>query len=265
MPSTKYLEGKSAIITGSTSGIGLAIAKRLAELGANIVINGFGDKTEIDKLVQDIEKRWGGKVLYSSADVSKLFDIENMVKETLDAFGTIDIIVNNAGIQFVAPIHEFPAEKWDAILSINLSSSYKLIKAVLPSMLENNWGRIINIASTHGVVASAYKCAYVAAKHGLVGLTKVVALEIAESNITCNAICPGYVKTPLVEKQIAEQSKAHKIPENQIIREILLEAQPNKKFIQAEHIADFTAFLCSDSGSGMTGEILLMDGGWTAQ
>jgi 3-hydroxybutyrate dehydrogenase len=261
----KYLEGKSAIITGSTSGIGLAIAKRLAELGANIVINGFGDKTEIDKLIQDIEKHVAGKVLYSSADVSKLLDIENMVKEALGSFGTIDIIVNNAGIQFVAPIHEFPTEKWDAILNINLSAAYKLIKAVLPGMLANNWGRVINIASTHGVVASAYKSAYVAAKHGLVGLTKVVALETAETNITCNAICPGYVKTPLVDKQIAEQSKAHKIPEDRVIREILLKAQPNKKFIQAENIADFTAFLCSDAGSGMTGEILMMDGGWTAQ
>ncbi len=262
---TKPLKGKSAIITGSTSGIGLAIADHLSELGANIVLNGMGDKSQIEGLVNNISQKNSTKIIYSAADVSKTEDIHTMVKQTIDAFGKVDIIINNAGIQFVSPIQDFPQEKWDAIININLSAAYKLIKEVLPGMLKHNWGRIINVASTHGVVASAYKSAYVAAKHGLVGLTKVVALETAETNITCNAICPGYVKTPLVEKQVSEQAKAHKIPEDQVIREILLKAQPNKKFIQAEHVAAFAAFLCSEAAAGMTGEILLMDGGWTAQ
>lgn len=261
----KFLQGKSAIITGSTSGIGLAIAKHLSELGANILLNGFGDKAQIESEIRDLKQQNSIQVLYSPADMSKTEEIQTMVKEALNAFKRIDIIVNNAGIQHVFPIQDFPQEKWDAILNINLSSAFKLIKAVLPGMLEHNWGRIINIASAHGLVASPYKSAYVAAKHGLVGLTKVVALETAETNITCNAICPGYVKTPLVEKQIAEQAKAHNISEDRVIREILLKSQPNKKFIQAEHVAEFTAFLCSDAGEAMTGEILMMDGGWTAQ
>lgn len=260
-----FLQGKSAIVTGSTSGIGLAIARGLASVGANIMLNGFGDKSEIDKLVKELHDNFGGKIFYSAADLSKSEDIKNLVKEALKSFGTVDIIVNNAGIQHVAPLQDFPEEKWDAIINLNLSASFKLIKEILPEMISHNFGRIINIASAHAIVASPFKSAYVAAKHGLAGLTKVVALETAEKNITCNAICPGYVKTPLVEKQIAEQAKAHGIPEDKVVREILLKAQPNKQFIEAEAVAALTAFLCSDAGAGITGAILPMDGGWTAQ
>lgn len=261
----KFLKGKSAIVTGSTSGIGLAIAHELARVGANVMINGFGDKSEIDKIVKELQNQSGNNIVYSGADMSKTEDIEAMANDATRVFGAIDIIVNNAGIQFVAPIQDYPQEKWDAIIAINLSASFKLIKAVLPGMISRNYGRIVNIASTHALVGSAFKSAYVAAKHGMAGLTKVVAIETAEKNITCNAICPGYVKTPLVEKQIAEQAKAHNIPENQVVREIMLKVQPNKRFIEAEQVAALTAFLCSEAGSGITGALLPMDGGWTAQ
>ena len=260
-----FLKNRSAIVTGSTSGIGLAIAQGLCQAGANVMLNGFGDQKEIENLVKAFQKKYSGKVIYSAADMSKTSDIQSMVKEAEQAFKQLDIIVNNAGIQHVAPIQEFPLEKWEAIININLSAAYKIVKEVLPSMLKQNWGRIINIASTHAMVASPFKSAYVAAKHGLVGLTKVIALETAETEITCNAICPGYVKTPLVDKQIKDQAKVHHLPEERVIKEVLLKAQPNKKFIEAEHVSDLVLFLCSESGNGMTGSVLLMDGGWTAQ
>lgn len=260
-----FLKGRSAIVTGSTSGIGLTIAEGLCQAGANVMINGFGDKQEIEKLLKDLQKKHSSKIIYSAADVSKSSEIQIMAQEASEAFGHVDILVNNAGIQYVAPVQEFPLEKWDAIIAINLSAAYKLARETLPSMIEQNWGRIINIASAHGIVASPFKSAYVAAKHGLVGLTKVIALETAEKSITCNAICPGYVKTPLVEKQIKDQAIVHSISEDRVIKEVLLKAQPNKQFIAAEHLSDMVLFLCSESGKGVTGSVLAMDGGWTAQ
>jgi len=258
------LKGRTAIITGSTSGIGLAIARALAEAGSNIVLNGLGDKETIEHLRGDFEKTHDIKALYSSADMSHSSEIKKMIDDTICICGSIDILVNNAGIQYVAPVHEYPEEKWDAILAINLSAAFKTTKAVLPYMIEKNWGRIINVASAHGLVASPFKSAYVAAKHGLLGLTKTVALETAETPLTCNAICPGYVRTPLVDKQIADQAKAHHLSEEQVVKEVMLKAQPNRRFIDAEDVAAFVLFLCSKFGSGMTGEILSMDGGWTA-
>ncbi len=261
----KFLQGKTAIITGSTSGIGLAIAHSLAEVGANITLNGFGDASEIERIKQELQDKYKVKVFYSSADVSKTADVQKMVEGTVTALGGADIMVNNAGIQYVSSIVDFPEEKWDSIIAINLSAAFRTIKATLPVMLKSGWGRIINIASAHGMVASPYKSAYVSAKHGLVGLTKTVALETAETNVTCNVICPGYVKTPLVEHQIAEQAKVHNIPEDRVIKEVILKTQPNKKFIHAEHLGKMVTFLCSDAGEGMTGEVIAMDGGWTAQ
>lgn len=258
------LNNKTALITGSTSGIGLAIAHALARAGANIMLNGFGDEKEIEALRSSLEKTYHVSVRYSAADVANKDALETMVAYTIKELGGLDILVNNAGIQYVAPVIEFPDEKWEAILAINLTSAFRLSKLALPHMIKADWGRIVNIASAHGMVASPFKSAYVAAKHGLVGLTKTVALELAESNITCNVICPGYVKTPLVEKQIAEQAKAYKISEDRVIKEILLAAQPNKKFIKPENLADLVVFLCSDSAEGMTGEVIAMDGGWTA-
>lgn len=261
----RILEGKAAIITGSTSGIGLAISHALAGAGANITLNGFGPTAEIEKTMQEMKTQHNVQVIYSSADVSDGKQIQKMVDDTIKAFGHVDIIVNNAGIQYVAPITEFPDEKWDSILAINLSSAFKLIKATLPSMAARKWGRIINIASAHGLVASPYKSAYVAAKHGLVGLTKTVALETAETPITCNVVCPGYVKTPLVDKQIAEQAVAHGISPERVVKEILLKSQPNKRFIKSESLAQLVLFLCSPAAEEMTGQVLSMDGGWTAQ
>jgi 3-hydroxybutyrate dehydrogenase len=258
------LKNKTALVTGSTSGIGLAIAHALAKAGANIMLNGFGDIKEIEALKNMLQKTYHVTVGYSAADVADKAALEKMVADTIQLFGRFDILVNNAGIQYVAPIIEFPDEKWEAILSINLTSAFRLSKLALPYMIKGDWGRIVNIASAHGMVASPFKSAYVAAKHGLVGLTKTVALEMAESNITCNVVCPGYVKTPLVEKQIAEQAKAYKISEDQVIKDVLLQAQPNKKFIKPENLADLVVFLCSDSAEGMTGEVIAMDGGWTA-
>lgn len=258
------LKNKTALVTGSTSGIGLAIAEALAKAGANIVLNGFGDTAEIESLKNALQKKYHVSVHYSAANVADKTALESMVSETLELFGSLDILVNNAGIQYVAPILEFPDDKWEAILAINLTSAFRLSKLALPCMIKANWGRIVNIASAHGIVASPFKSAYVAAKHGLVGLTKTIALEMAETNITCNVVCPGYVKTPLVEKQIAEQAKAYKISEDQVIQDVLLKAQPNKKFIKPENLADLVVFLCSDSAEGMTGEVIAMDGGWTA-
>ncbi|MGD9885564.1 MAG: 3-hydroxybutyrate dehydrogenase [Reyranella sp.] len=259
------LQGKTAIITGSTSGIGLGIAEAFARSGANIVLNGFGDAMQIEKIRADLAARTNARVVYSPADMSKPKAIEQMVRQTTDAFGAVDIMVNNAGIQHVAPIEEFPEEKWEAILAINLSSAFHATKLVLPNMRRKGWGRLINVASAHALVASPYKAGYVAAKHGVLGLTKVTALETAEDGITCNAICPGYVRTPLVEQQIDDQARAHGIPRDKVISDVLLQRQPNKRFVEVAELAALALFLCSDNGASVTGAALPMDGGWTAQ
>jgi 3-hydroxybutyrate dehydrogenase len=258
------LAGRHAIVTGSTSGIGLGIAKALAQDGANIVLNGFGDKGEIEKLRSSLASEYGVSVGYSGADMSKPAEIAGMVEEAKKKTGPVDIVVANAGIQFVSPIEEFPIEKWDAILAINLSSAFHLTRAVLGDMKARKWGRIINVASAHGLVASAFKSAYVAAKHGMIGLTKVTAMEGAEYGVTANAICPGYVWTPLVEKQIDDQAKSHNIPREQVIRDVLLAQQPNKKFATVEQMGALAAFLCSAGADSITGTALPVDGGWTA-
>jgi 3-hydroxybutyrate dehydrogenase len=258
------LQGKTAIVTGSTSGIGLGIAEAFARSGANVVLNGFGEAMQIEKTRSDLAHRTNAKIVYSPADMSKPKAIEQMVRQTADTFGAVDIMVNNAGIQHVAPIEEFPEEKWDAIMAINLSSAFHATKLVLPAMRRRGWGRVINVASAHALVASPYKSAYVAAKHGVLGLTKVTALETAEDGITCNAICPGYVRTPLVEQQIDDQAKAHGIPRDKVISDVLLKNQPSKRFVEVAELAALALFLCSDGGASVTGAALPMDGGWTA-
>jgi len=258
------LDGKVAIVTGSTSGIGLGIAEAFAGAGAGVVLNGFGDAAAIEATRSGVASRHGVKVTYSGADMSKPAAIAGMVADAIRDHGKVDILVNNAGIQFVAPIDEFPEAKWDAILAINLSSAFHATKAVLPGMKQRKWGRIINVASAHGLVASAFKSAYVAAKHGIVGLTKVTAMETAEDGITCNAICPGYVWTPLVQKQIPEQAKAHGMSEEEVVRKVLLANQPNKRFATVEEMGALAVFLCSQGAASMTGTALPVDGGWTA-
>ncbi len=259
------LQGKTALVTGSTSGIGLGIARAYAAQGANIVLNGFGDATEIEKLRTAIAREHGVKVRYDGADMSKPDAIEAMMGNAIEIFGGIDVLVNNAGIQHVAPIDEFPVAKWEQILAINLSASFHTVRLALPAMKARRWGRIINIASAHALVASPFKSAYVAAKHGIAGLTKTVALEVAQQGITMNAICPGYVWTPLVEKQIPDTAKARGITEQQVINDVLLHAQPTKKFVQVEEIAALATFLASDAAASLTGAIIPVDGGWTAQ
>ncbi len=258
------LIGKVSLVTGSTSGIGLGIARALAAAGSRIVLNGFGKADEIARVQAEFAAEFNVDVSYSGADMSKPASIQEMIEHTLDTTGRLDVLVNNAGIQHVAPLQDFPPEKWDAILAINLSSAFHTMRLALPSMLLNKWGRIINIASAHGLVASPFKSAYVAAKHGIVGLTKVVALETAEQGITCNAICPGYVYTPLVEAQIEGQAKAHGIPREQVIRDVLLAQQPNKRFATVEEIGALTVFLASEAAASITGVALPVDGGWTA-
>jgi 3-hydroxybutyrate dehydrogenase len=257
------LAGKVAIVTGSTSGIGLGIAAAFAMNGADIVINGFSDAEEIAKS-QEVLESHGIKTAYSPADMSKPEQIMGMVELARKRFGKVDILVNNAGIQHVSPIEEFPVEKWNAILSINLSSAFHATRAVLPEMKMRKYGRIINVASVHGLIASPFKAAYVAAKHGIVGLTKVVALEAAEHGVTCNAICPGYVWTPLVEKQIGDQARAHNISREQVISDVLLKQQPTKKFAQVDEMAALAVFLCGEQAASITGTALPVDGGWTA-
>jgi 3-hydroxybutyrate dehydrogenase len=267
MPSSQRsqsLEGRVSLVTGSTSGIGLGIARALAAAGSAVVLNGFGRPEEIAETQARMMSEFGVKVIYSPADMSKAAPIAEMIDTTLKTFGRLDVLVNNAGIQHVAPIEQFPIEKWEAILAINLSSAFHTTRAALPAMRANKWGRIINIASAHGLVASPFKAAYVAAKHGIVGLTKVVALETAEANITCNAICPGYVCTPLVEAQIDGQAKAHGIPREKVIRDILLAQQPNKRFATVEELGTLAVFLASDAAASITGIALPVDGGWTA-
>jgi 3-hydroxybutyrate dehydrogenase len=262
--SQRFLAGKVSLITGSTSGIGLGIASALAAAGSEIVLNGFGKPEDVADVQAKIATDFKVPVSYSPADMSKPAAIREMIEKTLQSSGRLDVLVNNAGIQHVAPLQDFPIEKWDAILGINLSSAFHTTRLALPSMLRNKWGRIINIASAHGLVASPFKSAYVAAKHGIVGLTKVTALETAEQGITCNAVCPGYVYTPLVEAQIEGQAKAHGIAREQVIRDVLLAQQPNKRFATVEELGALAVFLASEAAASITGVALPVDGGWTA-
>ncbi len=259
------LHGKNAIVTGSTSGIGLGIAEALAQAGANVMMNGLGDAKETETDRARLEKDHGVKVLYMPANMMDRHEIVGMVETAREAFGSVDILVNNAGIQHVAPIETFPPEKWDAIIAINLSAAFHGMRAVIPDMKERRFGRIINIASAHGLVASPFKSAYVAAKHGIAGLTKTVALEAAEYGITVNAIAPGYVLTPLVEAQIPDTAKARGITEEEVKRDVLLAAQPTKQFVTVEQLGELAVFLCGDAAASITGTILPVDGGWTAQ
>jgi 3-hydroxybutyrate dehydrogenase len=258
------LKGKSALVTGSTSGIGLAIARAMAAQGANVTINGFGDKAAIEKERSGIEKEFGVKAVYSAADMTKPAEIADMVKTAEKTFGSLDVLVNNAGIQFVAPIEDFPIDKWDQILAINLSAAFHAIRAAVPGMKSRKWGRIISTASAHSLVASPFKSAYVTAKHGLAGLTKTVALELATFGVTCNCISPGYVWTPLVEKQIPDTAKARGMTEEEVKRDVILAAQPTKEFITVDEIASLAVYLCSDAAKAITGANLSIDGGWTA-
>ncbi len=261
----RALEGKVAIVTGSTSGIGLGIARALAAQGCAIVLNGFGEAPLIARLRDELAATHDVSVTYHGADMARPEQIVAMVEEATAAHGKVDILVNNAGIQHVAPVHEFPVERWDAILAVNLSAAFHAIRAVLPQMLARNWGRIVNIASAHGLVASVHKSAYVAAKHGLVGLTKVVALETARTGITCNAICPGWVLTPLVQKQIDDRATQKGISPEEAKRELLVEKQPSLEFVTPEQIGALTVFLCSEAAAQIRGQALAVDGGWTAQ
>jgi 3-hydroxybutyrate dehydrogenase len=260
----RVLEGKAAVITGSTSGIGLGIARAFAFAGASVLINGLGKPEEIRDTVDGLQDETGSRAVYSAADMTKPDDIARMVDLALETFGRLDILVNNAGIQHVSPIDQFPVETWDAVLAINLSSAFHTTRLALPAMRRQGWGRIINVASAHALVGSPFKSAYVAAKHGIVGLTKVVALEVAQENITCNAICPGYVWTPLVEAQIDAQAQSHAIPREQVIRDVLLAQQPNKRFATVEEIGALATFLAGDAAASITGAALPVDGGWTA-
>ena len=259
------LKGKTALVTGSTSGIGHGIARALAKEGVNVILNGFGNATDIEQMCVQMTKDFGVVVRYDGADLSDQGQIEAMMSKALAEFTSIDILVNNAGIQFVAPVDEFPVEKWNAVLAINLSASFHTVRLALPAMKRKAWGRIINIASAHALVASPYKSAYVAAKHGIAGLTKTVALEVAAQGITMNAVCPGYVWTPLVEKQIPDTAKARGITEQQVIDDVLLKAQPTKQFVTIDQVAQLVVFLASDAGASITGAIMPIDGGWTAQ
>ncbi len=258
------LAGKSAVITGSTSGIGLAYARALAKAGANIVLNGMGEPADIEKERSGIEREFGVKAVHSPADMTKPAEIEQMIALGEKTFGSVDILINNAGIQFVSPVEEFPPEKWDAIIAINLSSAFHAIRAAVPGMKKRGWGRIINTASAHSLVASPFKSAYVAAKHGIAGLTKTVALELATFKITCNAISPGYVWTPLVEKQIPDTMKARNMTKEQVIKDVMLQAQPTKEFVTSEQVAALAVYLCGDDAAQITGANLSIDGGWTA-
>ena len=258
------LNGKAAVVTGSTSGIGLATARALAKAGAHVVLNGFGEPADIEKTRAAIEKEFKVKALYDAADMTKPAEIAAMIKTAEKAFGAVDIVVANAGIQHVAPIEEFPIEKWDAIIAINLSSAFHAIRAAVPGMKAKKWGRIVCTASAHSLVASPFKAAYISAKHALAGLTKTVALEVATFGITANCISPGYVWTPLVERQIPDTMKARNLTKEQVINDVLLAAQPTKQFVTAEQVAGLAVYLCSDAAAQITGANLSIDGGWTA-
>lgn len=264
MPTREH-QGRTALITGSTSGIGLGVARAFAEQGANIVLNGLGNADEIEQIRQQIESDFGVTATYSDANMLKPDEIESMVLSAINQFGAVDILVNNAGIQHVSPVDEFPIPKWDAIIAINLSSNFHTIRAALPAMKKKGRGRVINISSAHSLIASPYKSAYVAAKHGVAGLTKTVALEVAEQHITVNAIAPGYVWTPLVEAQIPDTMAARGMTEEEVKREVLLAAQPTKEFVTIEQVAGLALYLGSDAASAITGTTISMDGGWTAK
>jgi 3-hydroxybutyrate dehydrogenase len=261
---SSQFKGQVALITGSTSGIGLGIAEAFAAAGARLVINGFGPEAEIDDTRARLAAQYGVEVAYDAADMSRPEAIERMMKSTLERFGRIDVLVNNAGIQHVAPIEEFPLDKWDAILAINLSAAFHTIRLAVPAMKRQGFGRIVNVASAHALVASPFKSAYVAAKHGIAGLTKTVALEVAENNITVNAVCPGYVLTPLVQKQIPDTARARGITEEEVVRNVLLAAQPTRKFVTVEEVAGLVLFLSGPSAASITGAVLPIEGGWTA-
>ena len=263
--STPGLAGKSAIVTGSTSGIGLGIAEALARAGVNVMLNGFGNDAEVEATRVRLETAFAVDVAYSGADMSVPDEVAGMVEDAHRHFGAVDVLVNNAGIQHVEAIETFPVAKWDAVIAIDLSAAFHAMRAAVAGMKARGWGRIINVASAHGLVASPFKSAYVAAKHGMLGLTKTVALETAEHGITVNAICPGYVLTPLVEKQIPETARARGISEEEVIRDVLLHAQPTRKFVTTEQIGALAVFLCSDAAASITGAALPVEGGWTAQ
>lgn len=258
------LKSRRALVTGSTSGIGLAIARALAAQGADVVLNGFGEAAAIETLRAGLESEFGVRAIYDGADMSKPDEIAAMIKHAEDAFGGVDILVNNAGIQFVSPIENFPVDKWNQILAINLSSAFHTIRAAVPGMKTRKWGRIVNTASAHSLVASPFKSAYVAAKHGIAGLTKTVALELATHGVTANCVSPGYVWTPLVENQIPDTMKARGLTRDQVINDVMLVAQPTKQFVTVEQVAALVVYLCSDAASQITGANLSMDGGWTA-
>jgi len=262
---TRPLAGRVAVVTGSTSGIGLGIARALAQAGADVVINGLGDPDAIDRVLTAFEQEFPlSRVVYNDANLMKGDEAAGLVEQTIAGFGRVDILVNNAGIQHVSPIENFPPEKYEAIIALNLSAAWYTTRAAFAAMKQNGFGRIINVASAHGLVASPFKSAYVAAKHGVVGLTKTIALEGAEHNVTCNAICPGYVWTPLVENQIDDTAKARGITRDQVIRDVLLAAQPNKRFAEVEELGTLAVFLCGPGGRSITGTALPVDGGWTA-
>jgi 3-hydroxybutyrate dehydrogenase len=259
------LKTRTAAVTGSTSGIGLAIARAMAREGANVVINGLGHEGEIEAARRAIEEDFGVRALYSPANMLKADEIADMIRLAEEAFGGVDILVNNAGIQFVSPVEDFPVEKWDQIIAVNLSSAFHAIRAAMPGMKARRWGRIINTASAHSLVASPFKSAYVAAKHGIAGLTKTVALEVATHGVTVNCISPGYVWTPLVERQIPDTMKARGLTKEQVINDVMLEAQPTKQFVTVDQVAALAVFLCSEAAGQITGANLSMDGGWTAK
>jgi 3-hydroxybutyrate dehydrogenase len=258
------LKGKAAVVTGSTSGIGLAIARALAKEGVNVQINGFGDAAAIEKERVAIEREFGVRTLYCAADMSKPVEIAAMIADTEKVFGSVDILVNNAGVQYVSPIEDFPIEKWDQIIAINLSAAFHAMRATVPGMKKCRWGRIISTASAHSLVASPFKSAYVSAKHGIAGLTKTIALETATFGITVNCVSPGYVWTPLVEKQIPDTMKARELTKEQVINDVLLAAQPTKEFVTVEQVGAIAVFLCSDAAKNITGANISVDGGWTA-
>ncbi|MBI0538036.1 3-hydroxybutyrate dehydrogenase [Roseomonas sp. KE2513] len=261
---TKLLEGRTALVTGSTSGIGLSIALAFAREGARVMLHGFGTPEAIKAARDEVAAIQGGETPYSAADISDAAAVRGMCADATAALGRVDILVNNAGIQFTSPVEEFPEAKWDAILAINLSSNFHAIKALLPGMKARNWGRIINIASAHGLVASPFKAAYVTAKHGVVGLTKTVGIEIARTGVTCNAICPGFVRTPLAEAQIPPLAKQHNVSEEVALTDFLLEKQPSKRWVEVEEVAGMAVYLCGPNSGAVNGAALSIDGAWTA-